>query len=194
MQVNLREIRGNWNLGFALDKHMQSSEYLGDDENGRPRFNNTRTEAGEALFKLKYRAGWGQVEGLAQAVASNIVPRFPHIGLIVPMAASTARTRQPVSEVADALGRLIKRPVFHQLLFKQAGGQKLKDLPTRAAKDEALRGAFSYHDQIAGEGSHNVLLLDDLYDSGATLHAACAVLRSYPKVSGIYVAALTSKV
>ncbi|HGL6719964.1 TPA: ComF family protein [Burkholderia contaminans] len=181
-------------MGFALDKHMLSSEYIGDDEHGHPRFNNTRTDAGEALFQLKYRAGWDQVEALAQAVACNIVPRFPHIGLVVPMAASTARQRQPVSEVADAVGRLIDRPVFHQLLFKQAGGPKLKDLPGRAAKDEALKGAFSYRDQIRGDGRYNLLLLDDLYDSGATLHAACEVLRTYPKIAGIYVAALTSKV
>ncbi|UTV53985.1 ComF family protein [Burkholderia arboris] len=181
-------------MGFALDKHTVSSTYIGDDENGHARFDTVRTEVGESLFQLKYRAGWDQVEPLAQAVADHIMPKLPFIGLIVPMPASTARARQPVSAIADALGQLTGKPVFHRLLMKRAGGPKLKNLPTREAKDEALCGAFSYQDTIAGDGRHNVLLLDDLYDSGATAHAACEVLRSYPKIAGIYVAALTSKV
>lgn len=193
MQVNVREIFGNWNAGYSLDKHMLSSTYLGDDEYGHPRFDNTRTEVGEALFQLKYRAGWEYVEPLAQAVADHIAPLLPFISLIVPMPASSARARQPVSEVADALGRIKKTPVFHNLLHKQAGGQKMKDIPTREAKVEAVRNAFSYNDQIAGEGKHNLVLLDDLYDSGATAEAAVALLRTYPKVDGIYVVALTRK-
>jgi predicted amidophosphoribosyltransferase len=193
MKVNLREIEGNWDKGYALDKHMLSSVYIGDDEHGHPRFDNTRTDAGEALFQLKYRAGWEYAEPLAQAIADNIGLLLPFIGLIVPMPATSARQRQPVTEVADALGHIMKRPVFHKLLFKQAGGQKMKDLPTRDAKVEAVKNAFSYKDQIEGDGRHNLLLVDDLYDSGATAEAAVAVLRTYPKVSGIYVAALTSK-
>lgn len=194
MQVNLREIRGNWDRGYGLDKHMLSSVYIGDDEHGHARFNNTRTEVGEALFQLKYRAGWEYAEPLAQAIADNIGPLLPFIGLIVPMPATSARPRQPVTEVANALGRIMTKPVFHSLLFKQAGGQKLKDLPTREAKVEAVKNAFSYQDQIEGEGRHNLLLVDDLYDSGATAEAAVAVLRTYPKISGIYFAALTRKV
>ncbi|WP_035552179.1 ComF family protein [Burkholderia sp. 9120] len=193
MKVNLREIYGNWDKGYALDKHMLSSVYTGDDEYGHPRFDNTRTEAGEAVFQLKYRNGWDNAELLAQAVACNIGPLVPHIGLIVPMPATSARARQPVAEVANALGRIKNTPVFHHLLFKQAGGQKMKDIPTREAKVEAVKDAFSYEDQIEGNGKHNVLLLDDLYDSGATAEAAVAVLRTYPKIAGIYVAALTSK-
>ena len=39
--------------------------YLGDDEYGHPRFNTTRSEPGEALYQLKYRADWNQVQPLA---------------------------------------------------------------------------------------------------------------------------------
>ncbi|KAB0686526.1 ComF family protein [Burkholderia territorii] len=194
MRIKLRAIRGNWDLGFALDKHTVSSTYIGDDEHGHARFDTVRTEVGESLFQLKYRNGCEHAEPLAQAVADNIFPQLPFIGLIVPMPASTWRPAQPVFQIADALGRLTNKPVFHQLLLKRAGGPKLKNLPTREAKDEALSGAFSIQDQIAGDGRHNVLLLDDLHDSGATAHAACEVLRSYPKIAGIYLAAITSKV
>lgn len=193
MKVNLREIKGNWDAGYALDKHMLSSVYLGDDEYGHARFDNTRTEVGEALFQLKYRGGSEYAEPLAQAIADNIGPILPFIGLIVPMPATSARVQQPVTEVAVALGRIMGKPVFHNLLFKQAGGQKMKDIPSREAKVEAVKNAFSYKDEIAGDGKYDLLLVDDLYDSGATAEAAVAVLRTYRKVGRIYVAALTSK-
>lgn len=193
MQVDLREVHGNWDRGFALDKHKISSTYTGDNEWGHPQFDTVRTEAGEALFQLKYRSGWDQVPLLAQAVADHIVPLFPKIGLIIPMPASTPRDRQPVSEVADALSAITGIRVFHEILLKEAGGARLKDLPTKEAKVEALMGAFSVNDEITNHGSWNALLLDDLYDTGASAEAACATLRTYSKIKGVYLAALTSK-
>ncbi|CAE6811532.1 hypothetical protein R69658_05427 [Paraburkholderia aspalathi] len=194
MQINLREIQGNWNKGFALDKHKISSTYIGDNQWGRPMFDTKRTEAGEALYQLKYKYDWEQVDALAQAVAQHIVPRLPQIGLIVPMPASSWRARQPVTEVARALGQVMKVPLFENLLTKKTGGPKLKDLPTREARIEALANAFTVADTIAGDQAWNVLLLDDLYDSGATAQAACQALRTYRKISGVYVATLTSTV
>jgi hypoxanthine phosphoribosyltransferase len=47
--------------------------------------------------------------------------------------------------------------------------------------------------EITTDGRWNVLVVDDLFDSGASMDAACAVLRKYPKVGKIYVAALTWK-
>lgn len=36
MAVNLRKIEGNWDLGYALDKHMLSSTFTGHNEYGHP--------------------------------------------------------------------------------------------------------------------------------------------------------------
>lgn len=33
----LKQIVGNWDQGFAMDKHTASSTYAGDNEYGRPR-------------------------------------------------------------------------------------------------------------------------------------------------------------
>ena len=49
------------------------------------------------------------------------------------------------------------------------------------------------NDEITTDGRWNVLVVDDLFDSAASMDAACAVLRKYPKVGKIYVAALTWK-
>jgi predicted phosphoribosyltransferase len=55
---------------------------------------------------------------------------------------------------------------------------------------EASGNSFSVEDQTQGDGSWNVLVVDDLYDTGASLGAACQVLRKDQKVRPIYVAAV----
>ncbi|BEP34630.1 hypothetical protein GmRootV59_16040 [Variovorax sp. V59] len=190
MKVNLREIHGPWDAGWVLDKHMDHSTYLGD-LNGRPQFDNVRTEAGEATFQLKYRFAWDQAPALAQALADNIYPKLASVGFIVPMPASKKRDRQPVAEVAQALGKLVGTPVFDELLNKAPNGQPLKDLPDKASKLAAIGDGFSVRDDLEGDGPWNVLVIDDLYQTGASMEAACKVLRTYPKVRRIYMAALT---
>lgn len=49
------ELFGEWDEGYALDQHIQSSEYMGDDPLGKPTFCTQRTPIGELVFQLKYR-------------------------------------------------------------------------------------------------------------------------------------------
>jgi predicted amidophosphoribosyltransferase len=194
MKVKLREIRGPWDAGWVLDKHTASSEYVGENAFGRPVFNTTRTEVGEATFLLKYRGDWDQVQPLAQAIADHICPKLDNIGFIVPMPASATRPRQPVTEVARSLGSIMKTPVFTNTLRKAYTGKSLKDLQTKFEKVEAIADSFSAHNEItnaADEGPWNVLVVDDLHHTGATMEAACKVLRTHSRIRNIYVAALT---
>ena len=78
-------------------------------------------------------------------------------------------------------------------LIKEPDGKQLKDIRTKAEKVEALKGKFGVNDIIKGAGPWNVLLVDDLFDTGASLEAACAVLREYPKIRKIFIAAVTWK-
>lgn len=196
MQVQLRKLDGSWDLGYALHKHTLSSVYVGDDEYGHPRFETTRSEPGEALYQLKYRADWDQVQPLAAQVTTSLLPLFGEIGLIIPMAASTTRARQPVDEIANELGRLIDKPVFDNIVIKAPapqGSPQLKNLHGREAKDAALQGRFSINPAINNEGRWNALLLDDLFDTGATMDAVCKTLRTYNKINRVYAASLTWK-
>jgi hypothetical protein len=47
-----RLIIGKWREGFALDLQTLSSIFIGHDEFGHPRFETTRPEIGELLYKL----------------------------------------------------------------------------------------------------------------------------------------------
>jgi predicted amidophosphoribosyltransferase len=193
MDANIREIYGNWDKGFALDKHMLRSTFLGHNEYGHPLFDNERTAAGEAVYQLKYKSQWEQADLLAQAVVAHIVPHFGPIHLVIPMPASRQRARQPVHEVATALATRLSLHSFENILVKNYSGQPLKDLQTREEKAKALAGTITLNDGIAGSGKYNALVIDDLFHSGASMEAACAVLRTYAKMNNIFVAALTWK-
>jgi predicted amidophosphoribosyltransferase len=195
MDVSIKKIVGNWNDGYALDKHIVSSKFLGNNQFGHPEFDTTRTEVGEAVYQLKYKSKWSNSEELAMAVLEHIIPKFPAIGLIVPMPASQIRTRQPVNEVANELAKLMELTAFDNIIVKSASesGKNLKDLNTKAEKVAELDGRFSINDGIKSEGKWNALLLDDLFDSGASMEAATATLLSYQKIKGVYAVALTWK-
>lgn len=191
LRVNLRKICGPWNGGWVLDKHTLSSSRVGD-QYGHPRFDTTRTEVGEAVYKLKYKCRWEYAKLLAQALSEHIFPELDNVGFIIPMPASKCRERQPVTEVANELGKIVDKPV-HDLLVKAPNGRSLKDLKTKDEKIEAIGKSLSIKDEIANNGSWNVLLIDDLFDTGASMEVAHNVLREYAKVQKIYVAALSWK-
>ncbi|WP_431048779.1 ComF family protein [Roseateles sp. L2-2] len=191
MKVSLRQIDGPWSAGFVLDKQMLCSVYLGNDSEGRPRFDHTRTDAGEALFQLKHRGDKSQAEPLARAVRNFILPRLGPIGFIVPMPPSRVRPWQPMSLVARELALQLRVPVFERLLLKTPLSRPLKDFPTREERLLALTHAFSLHDEIRNQGLWNALLIDDVVDSGTTMEAASLLLRKYRKIDQLFVAALT---
>lgn len=196
MKVNLKRISGEFSDGYVLDKHTSSSVPKGYSAYGHPRYDTTRTPTGEALFQLKYRLDFDQVTPLAKAVVRNIVPRFPEIGFLVPAPASRTRSRQPVHEVAAQVARRMDVP-FHDDLIENspdaANAASLKDMDTRERRDKALAGRFLLGKAVIGKGSRNALVIDDLFDTGATMDAVCGLLASHEKVAGVYVAALTWK-
>lgn len=196
MQVQIRQIVGNWDCGYALHKHTLSSEYIGDDANGHPQFDTTRSEPGEALFRLKYRADWTNAAPIAAAVHSHIFPLLEKVDLIIPMPPSTVRAKQPVDEIAKELAKLSGIPVFHNIVVKAptpSGSPQLKNLRSKAEKEAALEGRFTINDEITDEGTWNALMLDDLFDTGATMEAVCTVLRTYPKIDKVFAATVTWK-
>ncbi|PHM64677.1 Bifunctional protein PyrR [Xenorhabdus stockiae] len=179
-------------LGYALDKHSVGSTFLGYNGAGHPIFDTVRTEIGQALYQLKYHNNFQYINQLSHCIVEEIVkPYFPKIGFVIPMPASNIRKVQPVSELAKQVARLINSPFFDGILLKATGGTSLKNLSNKEEKEEAIGNSFSIEDTIKNEGKWNVLLVDDLFHTGATMEAACNALSSYSKVKSIYVATLT---
>ena len=61
-------IPGSWKEGYVLDYHTKSSDFVGYDQYGHPRFDTVRTEVGELLYRLKYR---GREDALASLVTAS---------------------------------------------------------------------------------------------------------------------------
>ena len=111
---------------------------------------------------------------------------------IIPMPASRARQLQPVTEIAKHVSTLMQIPCLENILIKSNSGEQLKDIDSKADKVQALLGLFSITDNLAN-GLYDILIIDDLYDTGATLEAATTTLRNYEKIRNIYVATATRR-
>lgn len=192
MDVNVREISGVWDLGYSLDKHTLSSTPVGYNEFGHMQFDTVRPEAGEALYQLKYRSDYSQVPIIARQLFESLNGCFLSSGLIVPMPPSKSRTRQPVTEIAREYARLKGVPCIENLLVKTSATPPMKDIESRDEKVEALMGAFTVYD-VLGSGVYDVLIIDDLFDTGSSLEAATNVLKAYSKIRSVYVATVTRK-
>jgi predicted amidophosphoribosyltransferase len=99
-----------------------------------------------------------------------------------------------VDEIARALGeRAGIRVGSHLIEMKDSSSvaPKLKSLATREEKDAVLKNRFKINVAAPVPRGANILLLDDLFDTGATMSAVCTLLQSHPKVAKIYAAAVT---
>lgn len=68
----------------------------------------------------------------------------------------------------------------------------MKDINSRDDKVDTLVKAFAIND-VLGNGYYDILIVDDLYDTGSSLEAATKVLNEYSKIRNIYVATVTRK-
>lgn len=181
-------MHGNWDDGFTLDRHIQSSQYIGENQYGHPQFDTTRTELGELLFKLKYRGDQSTVIPIAQAAFDFLKNWNPGIELIVTVPPSRSRAVQPLFQIADQVGKLLNLPVNKTSLRKSKATPELKNLDY-AKRIELLGGAHVVDGDALKQ--RRVLLLDDLYQSGATLNAIGRLLKEAGGVSAVFALALT---
>jgi hypothetical protein len=66
MKIDPRPIAGPWDVGFTLDVHTVSAEFLGYDLDGRPLFDTLRSEIGELLFSSSTAATAARAERSAR--------------------------------------------------------------------------------------------------------------------------------
>jgi len=97
--------------------------------------------------------------------------------IIVPVPPTRAyRKLQPVTRLAGELGARLKIPVAHDAIRKQKQFSELKNVYDGEERRKLLEGAFVVNaSRVKG---HRVLLMDDLYRSGATMNAIAEVLLS----------------
>src|SRR5713101_6128642 len=105
VQFKPLKIPGRWRDGYALDYQTIKSEFVGHDEFGHPRFDTTRTEIGELLYKLKYQRDQSTVPELVESATNFITGWKPGVNAIVPVPPSAARMVQPVMILCEAIAK-----------------------------------------------------------------------------------------
>lgn len=182
-------LEGNWKSGKAYDLHTVSSTHLGTDEFGHSRFENTRSEMGEYVYRLKYK--------LDQSVVEKIVNLLDSIGGIegfdfLVSIPSTKKDRpiEPVELIAIALGKRRGVAVDTGSLVN-SGSAELKEITDPVARNELLVAALRLKPTGNKFQQKKILLVDDLYRSGATLSVATDLLYRQGEAAQVSVLTMT---
>lgn len=191
VEIHPRKIRGKWAEGYALDLHTTSSTFLGYDGYGHPQFETVRSELGELLYKLKYRADPSAVDSIAETAAEFLKEKWRiDVDLIVPVPPSdTSRKRQPVLEVATAISNRAGIELCLDGVVKVKQTPQLKNVFDFKERVAALEGAFIVEkSKIQGK---RVILFDDLFRSGATMNTITECLTKDGGAEVVYAVTLT---
>ena len=161
------QLPGPWSDGYVLERqHTVSSEFLGHDSFGNPQFDTKRSELGELVFRLKNRNDKSAVDSIADTAVEFVKGWAPAVDMIVPIPPSRKRSYQPVIEIANAIGARLQKPVSYGAIKKVKETPELKDVFDYGHRTKLLEGAFEADGSIVG--GKDILLVDDLYRSGAT--------------------------
>ena len=185
-----QKLSGKWTAGFALDFHTVKSEFVGYNSYGHPEFDTTYTELGSLLKKAKYRENQSALDALAEAASSFIRSRSWGIDCIVPVPPSNMnRKYQPVYELAERISSILGSPVCMDCIEKIKRTPELKNVHDYSVRLKALEDAFRVDKRKARNRA--ILLLDDLYRSGATLNAISKTLLEDGSAEKVYVLTMT---
>lgn len=188
--IHPKQISGNWTEGFALDFHTLRSDYIGDDEYGRPQFDTTRSEIGELLYKLKYKKDESVLGDIITNASQFIKSTKWPIDLVVSVPPSRkGRVFQPVPRMAKGIALTLGIDVSAKCVVKVKDTPELKDIFDFKKRLCILEDAFEIRDPVVA--GRTVLLFDDLYRSGATLNAITRLLKEKGKVRDVYALTLT---
>lgn len=160
-----RKLPGPWRIGWALEFH---SQFCGGEWK--------RSSTGELAYRLKYQADRSVLPALInQAVELGADhPDLFQVDAIIPVPPSVQRPNDPVTSFASLLAE--RMGLNYMLALKKVKETvQQKEMHTSASKRSNVTGAFALTTQVKGK---RLLVVDDLFDSGATLEEIYRVLRN----------------
>ena len=189
IEIHPKEIHGSWDQGYVLDLHTISSTMIGYNEFGHPEFDTVRSDLGELVYRLKYKADKSVISQIVEVTVGFVNSWKIHPDAVVPIPPSKVqRTFQPVVEIASELARSLGIALDTTSLRKGKTTPQMKDIGDFAARTAALEDAFTSNKGFAGK---QVLLIDDLFQSGATMNVAARTLKQHGLANRVYALVLT---
>jgi competence protein ComFC len=189
VKIDPMKLSGPWADGYVLERqHTLSSDFLGHDSSGNPQFDTKRSELGELVFRLKNRSDKSTLDSIAETAVQFITGWNPAFDLIVPVPPSRKRTYQPVVEIATAIGTRLSKAVNAAAVKKIAETPELKNVFDYQERLKLLQGVFEVDGNVVA--GKRILLVDDLYRSGATATVVAQALLSL-KAAAVHMLAMT---
>ncbi len=189
IEIHAKEIKGSWDRGYVLDVHTISSTMIGYNEFGHPEFDTVRSPLGELVYRLKYRGDKGAIHSIVEAITEFMKTSDINPDVVVPMPPSKLqRVFQPVIEVGSELAKALGIAFDATTLKKSQPTPQMKDVGDFSARVATLEAAFVSDRGLEGR---SILLLDDLFQSGATMHVAARILKRQGLAKSVYALALT---
>jgi predicted amidophosphoribosyltransferase len=170
------DILGTWKKGYVFDIHTVGSEYKGENEYGHPIFNTIRSPMGQYLYELKYGQKIIIIEKIINLLLedSNFIKLMNIIDIILPIPPSNKNRRlQPVILIAQEIAKLFKKEIRKDILAS-SNYEEIKNFDINE-KYSKIKNSISIEGEI--NKSMNILIFDDIFDSGSTLMAVTNALK-----------------
>jgi superfamily II DNA helicase RecQ/adenine/guanine phosphoribosyltransferase-like PRPP-binding protein len=175
-----RKLLGPWQVGWSLGFHSRHEGATW-----------SRSPVGELAYRLKYQADASALGPLVEQALTlcREHPELAQVDAIAPVPSTETRAFAPVRALAEALAAKLGKPLWTGLSkTRQTAPQK--EMHTLAEKRANVAGAFAAPHETRGK---RLLVLDDLYDSGATLEEVARTLKQ-AGAAAVCVLTLTSTI
>ncbi len=179
------KISGLWDEGFAIDMYSKSSKFIGEDAFGKKHFDTEYTPSGELLYSMKYNGHNDNSEALAEICAKFISEWLADkkVDVILPVPPTKKRDAQPVFMIAEAVSSITGILYTNEILIKTSSEQA-----KIAENKDKINGSIIM--LKPAKRKCNILLIDDIYNTGSTANECTRVLKNDPLIDKVYYLAI----